>query len=72
MKLLFFTNWKSKTYDLILVIIDWLIKMIYYKLVKIIINAFGTAKVIPIIFVYHYSLSNFILTNQGLVFISKF
>ena len=33
-------------HDFILVIVDWLIKMVYYKLVKITIDALGIAKVI--------------------------
>lgn len=41
-----FTNWKDETYDLILVIINQLTKMVNYKLVNITINAFNLAKVI--------------------------
>lgn len=33
------TNWKGKTYDLIVVIVDWLIKIVYYEPIKITINA---------------------------------
>ena len=40
------TNWKGESYDSILVIIHWLTKMVHYKLVKVIINAPGLAKVI--------------------------
>ena len=39
-------DWKSISYDLILVIINQLTKMVHYKLVKVIINAPGLAKVI--------------------------
>lgn len=45
-RLFVLTNQKSKTYDLILVIIDWLTKIMYYKLVKVIINAFELAIII--------------------------
>ena len=39
-------DWKGDSYDLILVIIDRLTKMVHYKPVKITINALGLAKVI--------------------------
>lgn len=41
-----FINWKGKSYDLILVIIDQLIKMIYYKPVKVIIDTSALTEVI--------------------------
>ena len=40
------TNWKGDSCDSILVIVDWLTKIVHYKLVKIIIDAPGLAKVI--------------------------
>ena len=40
------TNWKGDIYDSILVIIDQLIKMVHYKLLKVTIDASGLAKVI--------------------------
>ena len=36
----------EKSYDSILVIIDWLTKMVHYKLVKIIINKLDLVQVI--------------------------
>lgn len=42
----FSINLKGEIYNLILVIVDQLIKMIYYKLINIIINAPRLAKVI--------------------------
>ena len=45
-RLLISTNWKCKSYNSILVIVDWLIKIVHYKLVKITINALWLAKVI--------------------------
>ena len=33
------TDWKKDSYDSILVIVDWLIKIIYYEPVKVTINA---------------------------------
>lgn len=38
MGLLISINWKSDSYDLILVIVDWLTKIIYYEPIKIIID----------------------------------
>ena len=37
---------KGEIYNSILVTINWLTKIVYYKLIKIIINASGLAKVI--------------------------
>lgn len=57
------TNWKDKSYDSILVIVDQLIKLIYYKLIKIRINELGLTKVIIDIIIRHYSLFNVIIIN---------
>ena len=40
------TNWKDNSYDSILVVVDRLIKMVYYKPVQTTINAPGIAEVI--------------------------
>ncbi len=40
------TNWKGDTYDSILVIVDWLMKMIYYEPVKINTDALALVEVI--------------------------
>lgn len=66
------TNQKSIRYNLILIIVDWLTKMIYYELVIITINASSLAKVIINIVVRHHSLSDSIITYQGLLFSLKF
>lgn len=50
------TNCKGKIYDLILVIINWLIKMIYYELVKVITNILSLVKVILDIVIWYYDL----------------
>ncbi len=47
-------NWKSDSYNPILVIIDWLIKMVYYKLVKVTINTLGLAEVIINVIIHHH------------------
>ena len=39
-------NWKGDNYDSILVIVNYLIKMVYYKPVKVSINALRLAKII--------------------------
>ena len=40
------TDWKSDSYDSILVIVDRLTKMMYYKLGKVIIDAPGLGEII--------------------------
>ena len=55
------TDWKGDNYNLILVIIDQLIKIVYYKLVKVTINTPGLAKVIIDIMVRHHDFSNSIV-----------
>lgn len=44
--LLLSADWKKNSYDLILVIVDRLTKMMQYKLVQVTINASRVAKVI--------------------------
>lgn len=66
------TNSKSKTYNSILVVVNWLIKMIYYKPVKIIIDALTLVKFIIKTVMRQYGLLDSIMSNQGLIFISKF
>ena len=66
------TEWKRDSYDSIFIIIDRLIKIVHYKLVKVIINALGLAKVIINIVVRNHGLPDSIITNWGPFFISKF
>ena len=65
-------NWKEDSYDSILVIIDWLTKMVHYKPVQITIDAFGLVKVIIDKVVHHYSLPDLIVINQSSLFTSEF
>ena len=65
-------DWKGDSYDSILVIIYWLTKMVYYKPVKVTINAPGLAKVIIDVIVRHHKLPNSIVTDWGLLFATKF
>ena len=66
------TDWKGDNYDLILVIVNWLTKMVHYELVKVIIDAPGLAKVIINVVVRHYDLPDSIITDQRSFFTSKF
>ena len=65
-------NWKGDNYDSILVIVDWLIKMVHYKPVKITIDAPRLAEVIIDVVVWHHNLPNSIVTNTSSLFTSKF
>ena len=66
------TNWKGKTYNSILVIVDRLTKMVYYELVEVTINASGIAVVIIDVVVRYHSLPDSIVSDRGSVFFSKF
>ena len=65
-------NWKGETYDSILVIVDQLIKIVYYKSIKVTIDALDLAKVIIDVVIRHHGLPNSIVSDQGSVFTSKF
>ena len=65
-------DWKKDTYDSILFIVNWLTKMVHYKLVKITINAPSLAKIIIDVEVWYHGLSNSIVTNRSSVFTAKF
>ena len=66
------TDWKGDSYDLILVIVDRLTKMVYYKPVKVTIDAPGLAEVIINVVVRHHGLPDSIVTDRGSLFTSKF
>ena len=65
-------DWKRNNYNSIFVIINQFIKMIYYKLVNIIINVLGLEKIIINIVVRHYDFSDIIIIDQELLFTLKF
>ena len=65
-------DWEEDSYNSILVIINWLTKMVHYKLVKDTLNVSNFAEVIINIVIKHHGLLNSIITNWGLLFISKF
>ncbi len=66
------TDWKDNSYDLILVIIDWLTKIVYYKLVKVTIDAPGLAEMIIDMVIHHHGDLESIVSDRGLLFTSKF
>ena len=66
------TDWKGDNYDSILVIVNRLTKMVYYKPVKVTIDAPGLAKVIINVVMRHHSLPDSIVTNRRFFFTSKF
>ncbi len=65
-------NWKSDSYNSILVIIDRLTKMVHYEPVKVTIDAPGLAEVIIDVVVRHHGVPESIVTDQGSLFTTKF
>ena len=70
--LLLSSDWKSNSYNAILVIVNQLTKMVYYEPVKVTIDAPGLAEVIIDVVFWHYGLLNSIVTDKGSLFIPKF
>ena len=66
------TNQKGKNYDFILVIIDWLTKIVHYKPVKVTIDVPELAEVILDVVVWHHGLPDLIVTDKGSLFTLKF
>lgn len=71
MGLQIFTNWKIKSYDSILVMVDQLTKMIHYKRVKATITTFVLAKAIINMIMQYYGLLDSIVTDWGSLFNSN-
>ncbi len=65
-------NWKDKSYNLILVIVDQLTKMVYYKPVRVTINIPSRAEVIINVVVHHHGVPKSIIMDWSLLFTSKF
>ena len=65
-------NEKGDKYDWILVIIDRLIKIVHYVLVKIMIDIPGLVEVIINVVVRYHGVLESIVIDQGLLFTSKF
>ena len=68
----FSMEWKEDSYNSILIIIEWLIKMIYYKSVWVIIYTSSLAKVIINVVVRHHGLPDSIFIDQELLLTLKF
>ena len=58
-----FTDWKSDSYDSILVIVNQLTKIMHYKPVKVIIDILGLAEVIIDVVVQYHDLPNSIISD---------
>lgn len=67
-----FFDLQKNTYNLILVIIKPVKKIIYFNLVEITIYVFRLAKVIINVVVQHHHLVYLMIIDYGLVFILKF
>ena len=65
-------DWKSDSYNSILVIVDRLTKMVHYEPVKVTIDAPGLAEVIIDVVVRHHGLPDSIISDRGAIFTSKF
>ena len=70
--LLLSLDWKDNSYKIIFVIVDRLIKMIYYELVKITIDVLGLAEVIIEVVIQYYGLPDSIISDHEAIFTSKF
>ena len=66
------TDCKDDSYDSILVIIDWLTKRVHYESVKVTIDALELVEVILNVVVRHHGLPNWIVSDRGSLFTSKF
>ena len=66
------SDWKGNSYNLILVIVDRLTKMVHYKLVKVTINAPRLAEVIIDVMVRQHSLLASIISDRRAIFTFKF
>ena len=69
--LLLSANWKSDSYNSILVIVDRLTKMVHYEPVKVTINAPKLAEVIIDMVIRYHGLPDSIISDQRAVFTSK-
>ena len=64
-------DWRGDGYDSILVIIDWLTKIVYYKPVRMTITVPVLVEVIFNIVVRYHGLPNSIVSDHGSVFMSN-
>ena len=66
------TYWKGDSYDLILIIVNRLINIVYYKSIKITIDGPDLAEVIINVVIQHHKLADSIVINRGSLFTLKF
>lgn len=66
------TDLKEDSYNVILVIVDCLTKVIYHKPVKTTIDVAGLVEVIINMVIRHYDLPKLMVSDKDLLFISKF
>ena len=62
----------GESYISIIVIVDWLTKIVYYEPAKVTINALGLAEVILDVLVWYHGLPNSIVLDRGSLFNWKF
>lgn len=72
MSLPLLVEWKGNSYNAILVMVNYLIKIVYYRPIKTIIDIAGLAEVVINIVVRCHSLPKSIIIDQGSLFTSKF
>lgn len=65
-------NWKDDSYDSILIIVDRLTKMVYYKSVKDTIDILRLSEAIIDVIACHHGVFKSIITNISLLLMSKF
>ncbi len=65
-------DWKGDNYNSILVIVDRLMKIVHYELVKVTINGSGRAEMIIDMVVHHHGVLELIVMDRGSLFTSKF
>lgn len=58
------TNWKSDSYKSILVIVDRLTKIVYYKPIKVMTNTLNLAEVVMNIVIYQHEVLKSIVIDQ--------
>ena len=66
------SDWKCDSYNFILVIVNWLTKIMHYKQVKVVINAPGLTEVIIDMVIWYYDLLSSIINDCGAIFMSIF
>ena len=65
-------DWRDDSYDSILVIVNWLMKMVHYEPVQTTITAPTLAEVILNVVARQHGLPDSIVSNRSSVFMSKF